>query len=304
MAEVRWPARLALNAARDGAATRVHARHDGPLRLLKTLYPEGEAIAHAVLVHPPGGLVGGDRLDIELTVQPGAHLLVTTPAATRFYRSTTSAGPSQVGGTASGAGPDPVQPWGSRFLGEAAQVVTAHVAEGARLEWLPQETLAYPGCLGRNEVRLHLGPGASLMAGEVLGLGLPAAGRHFDSGRLLQHLEIDGWWLDRGWLDAADKALLDGPGGLAGHRVLATLVCALPAALADAEALLADSRERLADTPLSGATHLAGPRGALLLVRVVGDEVEAVTLALRRVRALWRERLWGLASGDPRIWAT
>ncbi len=274
---VRWPARLALRATRDGSATRVHAQHDGPLRLLKTLYPEGNTIAHAVLVHPPGGLVGGDRLDIDLDVQPGSHLLVTTPAATRFYRS---------------------------IAGEAAQVVHARVGEGARLEWVPQETLAYHACVGRNEVRLSLAPGASLFATEVLGLGLPAAGQAFDTGRLLQHLEIEGQWLDRGWLDAADKALLDGPCGLAGHRVLGTLAYAQTAALADAETLLNDSRELLAEVPLSGATHLAGPRGAVLLVRVVGDEVEAVTMALRRVRALWRDRLWGLRTADPRIWAT
>jgi urease accessory protein len=277
---IRWPARLVLTAARDGAnATRVHARHDGPLRLLKTLYPEGAGIAHAVLVHPPGGLVGGDRLDIQLDLQPGAHLLVTTPAATRFYRSN---------------------------AGEAAQVVHAHVGEGARLEWLPQETLAYPACIARNEVRLNLAPGASLFATEVLGLGLPAAAQPFDTGRLLQHLEIGGQcqWLDRGWLDAADKALLDGPCGLAGHRVLGTLAYAQAGALEDGEALLTLSRALLDGVPLSGITHLAGPRGAVLLARVVGDEVEAVTLALRRVRALWRERLWSLRTGDPRIWAT
>ena len=275
---IRWPARLVLTAARDGAgATRVHARHDGPLRLLKTLYPEGAAVAHAVLVHPPGGLVGGDRLDVQLDLQAGAHLLVTTPAATRFYRSN---------------------------AGEAVQVVHASVGEGARLEWLPQETLAYPGCIARNEVKLSLAPGASLFAAEVLGLGLPAAGQAFDTGRVLQHLEITGQWLDRGWLDATDRALLDGPCGLAGHRVLGTLVYAQTGALADAELLLADSRALLADTPHSGITHLAGPRGAVLLARVVGDEVEAVTLALRRVRALWRERLWRLPSSDPRIWAT
>ncbi len=275
---IRWPARLTLSAARDGGgATRVHARHDGPLRLLKTLYPEGTGIAHAVLVHPPGGLVGGDRLDIHLQVQAGAHLLVTTPAATRFYRSN---------------------------AGEAAQVVHASVGEGARLEWLPQETLAYPSCIARNEVRLSLAPGASLFATEVLALGLPAAGQPFETGRLLQHLEIAGQWLDRGWLDAADAALMEGRCGLAGHRVLGTLVYAQTLPLADAEALLTDGRELLAGVPRSGITHLQGPRGAVLLVRVVGDEVEAVTLALRRVRALWRERLWQLASGDPRIWAT
>lgn len=275
---VRWPARLVLTAARDGAGvTRLQARHDGPLRLLKTLHPEGPAVAHAVLVHPPGGLVGGDRLDIQLDVQDGAHLLVTTPAATRFYRSN---------------------------AGEAAQVVTARVGEGARLEWLPQETLAYPACLARNEVRLSLAPGASLFATEVLGLGLPAAGQPFDTGRLLQHLEIAGHWLDRGWLDATDGALMDGPCGLGGHRVLGTLAYAQTAALADSEALLTGSRAALAGVPRSGVTHLAGPRGAVLLARVLGDEVEEVTVALRQVRALWRARLWSLPASDLRIWAT
>jgi urease accessory protein len=277
-AQVRWPARLVLTAARDGGgATRVHSRHDGPLRLLKTLYPEGDGIAHAVLVHPPGGLVGGDRLDIQLDVQAGAHLLVTTPAATRFYRST---------------------------AGEAAQLVHASVGEGARLEWLPQETLAYPDCIARNEVKLGLAPGASLFATEVLGLGLPAAGQAFDSGRLLQHLEVVGQWLDRGWLDAADKALLDGPCGLAGHPVLGTLAYAQTGGLGDVEPLLADSRALLDGLALGGVTQLAGPRGVVLLCRVIGDEVETVTQALRRVRALWRERLWSLPGGDPRIWAT
>lgn len=275
---IRWPARLTLSAARDGAgATRVHARHDGPLRLLKTLYPESAGIAHAVLVHPPGGLVGGDRLDIQLDVQAGAHLLVTTPAATRFYRSN---------------------------AGEAAQVVHATVGEGARLEWLPQETLAYPACIARNEVKLTLAPGASLFATEVLGLGLPAAAQPFDRGRLLQHLEITGQWLDRGWLDAADTALLDGPCGLAGRRVLGTLAYAQTTPLPDAGPLLDDSRALLAPQPLGGVTQLQGPRGVVLLCRVLGDEVEAVTLALRQVRSLWRERLWGLPGGDPRIWAT
>lgn len=302
---VRWPARLALSAARDGGgATRVHARHHGPLRLLKTLYPEGPGVAHAVLVHPPGGLVGGDLLDIELDVQPGAHLLVTTPAATRFYRCTAGAAPLQAGGLPSGEGLGVAQLQPSRSLGEAVQVVRATVGEGARLEWLPQETLAYPDCIARNEVKLTLAPGASLFATEVLGLGLAGAGQPFDRGRLLQHLEVTGLWLDRGWLDAADAALLNGPCGLRGHRVLGTLVYAQTVALADDESLLADSRALLTDVPLSGVTQLRSPGGSVLLMRVVGDEVEAVTAALRSVRALWRQRLWGLPGHAPRIWAT
>jgi urease accessory protein len=221
--------------------------------------------------------VGGDRLDIAIDVQPGAHLLVTTPAATRFYRS---------------------------VAGEAAQVVQAQVAPGARLEWLPQETLAYPACDARNEVRLSLAPGASLFATEVLGLGLPAAGEPYATGRMLQHLEITGQWLDRGRLDAADRALLSGPCGLAGHPILGTLVFAQTMPLDDAAALLDDARALLDGVPRAGVTVLNSPRGAVLLARVVGDEVEPVTLALRRVRALWRERLWQLPSADPRIWST
>ena len=105
-----WHASLELDYTLSAARTVAHHRHKGPLRILQSLYPEGDAVCHNVLVHPPGGLVGGDTLDIQTTVATGAHALVTTPGATRFYRS----------------------------LGELA-LQRAHVtlAAGARLEWLP-----------------------------------------------------------------------------------------------------------------------------------------------------------------------
>ena len=108
----------------------LHAQYEGPLRLLKTLYPEGVGTAHAVIVHPPGGIAGGDRLALDIDVQPGAHLLATTPAATRFYRCKPGL--------------------------QAEQQVSARVAASARLEWLPQETLAYRGCRARNTLRVDL----------------------------------------------------------------------------------------------------------------------------------------------------
>jgi urease accessory protein len=121
---VTWSAHLSLRYRRaDGhAGVLAHAEHSGPLRVLKTLYPEGESICHHVLVHPPGGIVGGDELAIEVDVGPGAHALVTTPGATRFYR---SAGPA------------------------ARQEATLSVAAGARLEWLPLEAIAYPAAAPR-----------------------------------------------------------------------------------------------------------------------------------------------------------
>jgi len=292
---VRWPARLTLRASADtfglpaGTATRLHGAHVGPLRLLKTLYPEGPGIAHAVLVHPPGGLVGGDRLDVDVNVGPGAHLLVTNPAATRFYRST---------------------------AGLAAQCVQARVASGARLEWLPQETLAYDGCDALNTWQVQLEGSASLMAMEVLALGLSASNRPFTRGRFVQRFGIEGLWREHGVLDAADAALLDGPCGLAGRRVLGTLVLAsgepLAPAVAEAalEAARAESAEYMAAAAsgeaaagglLAGATLL---RERLLVQRVLAHEVEPAMQLLRRVRAHWRRLAWGLASHDPRIWAT
>src|SRR5690606_10129198 len=133
---------------RDGTRTSLQHRHSGPLRILKSLYPEGEGICHNVIVHPPGGLVGGDRLDISVHAQAGAHALIGTPGATRFYRS---------------EGP------------EATQQVRLRLDEGARLEWLPLETIAYPGCVAHNRLELQLAPGAECLGWDVCALGLPAA---------------------------------------------------------------------------------------------------------------------------------
>ena len=148
-----WHARLQLDYTLEGTRTVARHAHNGPLRILQSLYPEGDAVCHNVLVHPPGGLVGGDTLDITATVGPGAHGLVTTPGATRFYKST-------------GA--------------EAVQSLTAKVAPGARLEWLPLETIAYRSCKAINRMRFELAPGAEMMGWDVLALGLPAASEAFD----------------------------------------------------------------------------------------------------------------------------
>ena len=132
-----WHAKLALHYRRDGARTTAHDRHEGPLRVLQRLYPEGEGICHHVVVHPPGGVVGGDRLDIDARLDAGSHAVVTTPGATRFYRS----------------------------AGEWAHAHARLVlAEGARLEWLPLETIVHRAALASNRVDLDLAPGAEAMA--------------------------------------------------------------------------------------------------------------------------------------------
>jgi urease accessory protein len=272
-----WHGRLALHYRRDGECTTALDRHHGPLRVLQRLYPEGPGICHHVLVHPPGGMVGGDRLEIEATLGEGAHALVTTPGATRYYRST----------------------------GEpASQQAVLRVAAGARLEWLPLETLAYRGCRALNGVQLHLAPGAEAMGWDLLALGLPAAGQVFDSGRFCQHLEMPGVWLERGTVDAADRVLLDSPLGLAGHRVLATMWWAEgePLVPARRQALLDRAREVLAASPLHRTAGATAPQSRVVVVRLLAHGVEPALHCLMAVRAAWRRQAWSLAAEPPRIW--
>ena len=131
-----WHAQLTLDYTLEAGRTVARHHHTGPLRILQSLYPEGDTVCHNVLVHPPGGLVGGDTLDMQVQAHTGSHGLITTPGATRFYRSD---------------GP------------EALQSVHLRVADGARLEWLPLETIAYSGCRGENRLLVDLAPTAEVI---------------------------------------------------------------------------------------------------------------------------------------------
>lgn len=277
--EKQWLARLRADYRTDRGRCVVSHEHEGPLRLLKSLYPEGDAICHSVLVHPPSGLVGGDTLDIGVTVGEGAHALVTTPGATRFYRS----------------------PTGSL----ATQRVHAALGDRARLEWLPLEAIAYPGCEALNEARFTLAPTAELLAWDITALGLPGAGQPFAAGRFQQHLEIPGVWLERGLLDAGDALLMDGELGLAGHRCLGTLVFAAGAAIERGrrEQALDAVRALIDADPLRLTAGATAAQDGVLVVRALGPVVEPVSLLLRRCWAAWRQVLWGLEGTAPRLWA-
>jgi urease accessory protein len=274
-----WLGHLNLHYTRDGARTIALDRHDGPLRVLQRLYPEGDGICHHVLVHPPGGVVGGDELHITVEQAADTHALITTPGATRFYR---SAGPL------------------------ALQSLRARLAPGARLEWLPLETLAYNGCLAENRQIFELATGAEMMGWDMLALGLPTAGEPFERGRISQHLELPGVWLERGRVDAADTALLDSPLGLAGHRVLGTLWLATGSALSplQRQTLLDAAREVLgrhagtALAPVGGAS----PDARVVVCRALAPRVEPLFALWREVRAAWRQAHWGLSAQPPRIW--
>ena len=274
-----WRGHLALHYTRDGQRTIAHDRHEGPLRVLQRLYPEGPGICHHVLVHPPGGIVGGDVLEIEARLDAGTHALITTPGATRFYRST-------------GA--------------KASQQATLRVADGARLEWLPLETIAYRGCIGENRVRLELAADAEAMGWDVLALGLPAAGEAFDAGTFTQHLELPGRWLERGRIAAIDTRLLDSPLGWDGQRVLAVLWFAAgrPLSAPRHERLLETARQSIVASPLAAHAAATSPHEGVVVLRALAARVEPAMALLAAVRAAWRQLEWSLAAEPPRIWRT
>ncbi|MGC3983423.1 MAG: urease accessory protein UreD [Pseudorhodoferax sp.] len=273
-----WHASLALDYRLEAGRSVARHRHQGPLRVLQSLYPERESICHNVLVHPPGGLVGGDVLDIRVDVGEGAHGLVTTPGAARFYRS--------AGET-------------------AAQRTLLALAPGARFEWLPSETLCYDQCLAENRLRLQLASGAELIGWDVTALGLPHAGKPFTQGTLHQHLELPGIWLERARIAADDALLLDSPLGLAGQRCIATLFLACGDKLARTrrEQVLDAARAVIEGHALRATAGATSPNAQVVVVRALAPVVEPAMGLLKQIWAAWRGACWQLPATPPRIWA-
>jgi urease accessory protein len=267
-----WKARLSLGFSRIGEKTVLAERsHDGPLVVQKPLYPEGSEICHAIVVHPPGGIAGGDELSLKVRTEKGASALLTTPGAAKWYRS---------------AGP-----WARQ---------TAEFDVRGVLEWLPQETIVFDGALAETAYDVNLGAQACIIGWDIVCLGRTGSGERFARGTLRSSIRIRRenrlLWLERGRIDGGGR-LLDSPAGLAGMPVYGTLFASF---LNFDGKILAHLRE-LNPTPGSGAVTLLP---GILLARYLGDSSEA---ARRYFAALWRilrPALTGRDAIEPRIWRT
>ena len=273
-----WHAALHLAFARTGERTVLRDnRHHGPLRVQKALYPEGEGVCQAIVLHPPSGIAGGDHLLISATVGAGAHAQLTTPGAGKWYRS---------------GGP------------EASQRLELTVEEGAALEWLPQETIVFDGARARMETRVRLAADSRFIGWDILCLGRAAAGERFEHGRfdLLCRVERGGApiWLERGGFDGADP-MLASPAGWAGHGVGGTLLCAFPDLPRQAAGLLEALR---AIAPGDGASHGITALPGVLVARYLGDNSEAARLWFARLWQTLRPACCGRPAVTPRIWNT
>ena len=265
--QAAWRADLRLGFAfEDERTVLAEKRFDGPLVVQKPLYPEGSDVCHAIVVHPPGGIAGGDELSLSVAAGPSSHALLTTPGAGKWYRS---------------AGP-----WAKQELSFAVD---------GTLEWLPRETIVFDGARAELRTRIELGAAARYIGWEVLCFGRTGSGERFDRGELRLSTELlrEGklLWTERARIPGAG-ALLRSPAGLGGHTVCATLIATVGDSLG--KEVLSQCRGVAATTVLPG----------VLLARYLGDSSEEAMNAFTRLWTLLRPAVCGREAVPPRIWST
>ncbi|MDO8790172.1 MAG: urease accessory protein UreD [Sulfuritalea sp.] len=271
-----WQASLALGFERRGDSTILARReHRGPLRVQKALYPEGTEVCHAIVLHPPAGIAGGDQLDIRIEADAASHALLTTPGAGKWYRS-------------NGA--------------QSSQQVHVKVGAGGTVEWLPQESIVFSGAQATMRTTVELDQGACFTGVETICFGRRASGETFMRGslRLATDIRAEGRliWRERGCIDGG-SALLDSPIGLAGFSVCSTVLAAgaelTPETLAACRA--AGSREACARWGVSLLPQL-------LVGRYLGHSAEAAREWLLQLWVALRPAMSGHEAITPRIWNT
>lgn len=267
-----WKACLALEFGfREGKSVLQNRKHEGPLVVQKPLYPEGDEVCHAIVVHPPGGIAGGDELILRVKTEKSSAALITTPGAAKWYR---SAGPL------------------------ARQSLAFDVA--GTLEWLPQETIVFDGARAELDCEVNLDARAAFIGWDIVCLGRTGSGERFARGsyRFRARVRREGrlLWQERGLVRGGAR-LLDSPAGLAGKPVFGTF---FSSALNLNQDLLNEARIIVPDEGEGAVTLLPG----ILLARYLGDSTETAKRYFISLWSLLRPALCGRAAIEPRIWRT
>ncbi len=268
-----WLAELELWFALSAGKTRlVRRRHLGPLVVQRPFHPEKDGTCHIYLLHPPGGVAGGDRLDLRFHVDAGARALLTTPGATKFYRSEYSAG---------------------------TQSTHVEVGAGAVCEYLPQETIVFDGGDARMETRVSLAPDATYVGWDFLCLGRPAAGERFETGRLSQRIEIRRGdrpiWFERLELEGGSP-LMEAAYSLAGQPTWGTMIYA--------GAVSEDAAEQVRAAIDESTVFSVSQLDEVVVCRYLGPRIGDGKALFVRAWNVLRTLGQGKPADTPRIWAT
>lgn len=267
-----WQANLHLRyKVKNNKTVLVENIHQGPLTVQRPLYPEGD-VCHTYILHPPGGVVGGDHLNLDLVVENNSSALITTPGATKFYRSN----------------------------GLQATQTQNLAVNGGTLEWFPQDTILHPGANGRMKTEVRLKNTSRFIGWEVTSLGLVTSGKKFTSGSLVSSLSVllEDKPLFMDWLRIRSEKDFYSSCGLRGFGVCGCFVATgVPASL------LPELRELSPipdDKKIVGMTLLKD----LLVARYLGFSTFEAREIFEQFWALLRPVLLNRQPCPPRIWAT
>ncbi|MGZ8164762.1 MAG: urease accessory protein UreD [Methylobacter sp.] len=264
-----WQAKLSLGFENRQATTYLTDRyHHGPLLVQRPFYPEGP-VCHVYLIHPPGGVIGGDELNIEIDCRHNSEVLITTPSAAKFYRSN--------GKT-------------------AYQDVLLKVADDAMLEWMPQETLLFKGAEVASSLRVELAEKARFFGWEMVSLGRPVCDEIFSAGSAQISIEIycnnKPRVIERITVTAD---MLDSLCGLGGKALMASLFV-YPAGQSELEKARAIANQYR----FFGATLI----NSVLVCRMLGEQAEPIRKVFTAIWEAIRPGLNNRRARIPRIWAT
>jgi len=256
----------------------------GPLTVQRPFYPEGD-VCHLYILHPPGGVVGGDELHINIDLSKQASTLITTPGATKFYRSS-NLGSSNLDN-------------GGKL---AHQIQTLKIADGCALEWFPQENIFFDQTHTHLSTRIELENSARFMGWEVNCYGRPASNELFESGKVMSRLELyrDGIPLILDKLLVVNSDAMQSSVSMNGHPCFGTFI-----ATDVTEELLEKARLSVAEFSKQeqqqiGMTLLDD----LLVVRCLGQYAEQVSTTLKAVWSILRPEVMNRPICLPRIWST
>lgn len=274
-----WHAFLRLKFAKTARGVRlVEKAHFGPLYIQKPFYPEGLETPHAYILHPPGGLVSGDTLDVRIDVEKDAHALCTTPGAGRMYKARNDLSPQK-------------------------QSTKLNVAEGGVIEWLPLEAILFPSAHAVIENEIRLQEKSHCIFWDVVSLGLPANKEAFSVGSFNQSVKLYRnnrlILQERFLINDATRFLLNEHAGLQGNVIQGVM---LAGPLKDGEVELIEKLRAIADD----ADELAGVSmvSSFIVIRALGACSEKMRNFFTKCWQEVRPVILNKEACPPRIWKT
>jgi len=276
--QLGWKALLSLCFKKAPTRTVLaHRSQFGPLTIQRPFYPEGD-VCHLYLLHPPGGVVGGDQLDIDVKLEEQSQVLITTPGATKFYRSDSSKQKGKL----------------------ATQNQTLHITSGCSLEWFPQENIFFDNTYSQLLTKIELETDAKFMGWEINCYGRPASNESFENGKVNTRFELyrNGQAVLLDSLTVGENNALSSPTGLNGYACLGTFVSThvTKELLDKARAAVEGSNKELQ----FGLTLIDD----ILVVRCLGQYAEQVSTILKHIWFAIRADILSRDACPPRIWST